>query len=78
MRPQIIENQSDDTVTVDGRKMAGWIAEDANCVGCKTQVVFSLSHLARFCPGCNSWLDRHCEDAECLYCSGRPARPLAA
>ena len=78
MRLQIIENQSDDTVTVGDRTMAGWIAQDANCVGCRTQIVFSLGHLALFYPECNRWLDKHCEDPECLYCAGRPARPLAA
>ena len=78
MRPDISENQSDDTVTIGERKMAGWIAEAANCVRCKSQIVYSLGHLAPFCPGCNEWLDRHCEDSDCLYCEARPERPLAA
>jgi hypothetical protein len=75
---QVIENHADDTVTIGSRTIAGWVAQDAHCQGCDTPIVFSLAHLARFCPGCNRWLEWHCEEAECLYCTGRPDRPLAA
>jgi hypothetical protein len=77
MRVQVTEN-SDDTVTIRGRKMAGWIDRDRGCPRCDTPVVYSPGFLARFCAGCNRWLERHCEDPECLHCTFRPERPLAA
>lgn len=31
---------------------------------------------ARYCATCNEWLEQQCSDPQCVFCAGRPAKPL--
>jgi len=66
---------TDDGVLINGYLVAGWI-DESTCPACTHAAVLHLLHDARFCAYCNQWLDRACGDATCVYCAGRPERPL--
>lgn len=76
MPTAIVENEADGIVLVAGVIMPGWIDVAAPCPGCGSPSVYHLGHEAHFCPDCNRWMDRHCEDAECMYCGSRRDPPL--
>lgn len=43
---------------------------------CKYQ--FALYHEgydSKYCPFCDTWLERACQDDDCGFCSNRPDRP---
>ena len=65
------------TVSIDELIVNGWLVKDVRCPGCRGPVVHDTDFDARFCPGCDTWLEGLCHDPECSYCPARPSRPLA-
>lgn len=50
------------------------------CTICSTRTLRSERHDAWYCPKCNLWCEKVCDDANrtidpCPYCFNRPARP---
>jgi hypothetical protein len=76
MHVTVQENRSDATVRIEGRILPGFVMEQRCCRDCSTLAVFQLFRQAAFCPSCNSWLERHCNDTDCIYCADRPEHPL--
>ncbi len=72
------ENDTDATVTIDGRVMSGFITPDEPCNDCGSVTAFSLGYWSPFCPKCNKWLRECCGDPTCLFCMYRPRVPLVA
>lgn len=47
------------------------------CPNYETHVVLlSKDYDTHYCVDCNVWLERHCGDVNCFFCSGRPERPF--
>ena len=50
----MIENELYATVTIDGRIMSGFVAQEVPCADCGSASVFSLGHWSHFCAGGNA------------------------
>ncbi len=46
------------------------------CDKCGNNLYLSYKHDALFCPKCNKWKEKACDDPNCEYCSGRPDKPI--
>lgn len=44
---------------------------------CGSCVEYSDRHDALYCPKCDEWLEKQCNDSECQFCVGRSAKPLS-
>jgi uncharacterized protein (DUF1778 family) len=42
---------------------------------CDSVLIRSERWDAYYCPVCNEWLERRCDDPTCEFCAGRPERP---
>jgi hypothetical protein len=72
-----VTDNGDNTLTVNGRVIRGFIAEDRRCPQCEGScVLYSDDYDAYLCPNCNTWLESACSDPKCSYCSKRPPVPF--
>lgn len=47
-----------------------------DCDTCGEQNLYYRRWDAQFCPACNTWKEKKCDDPECWFCPGRPEHPL--
>lgn len=76
MPKHITEDSKQGIVTINERKISGWISDDARCSTCGASRIYYDDFDAFFCPECNAWLEGVCGDRDCLYCKSRPDTPL--
>ena len=76
MSPTMLENEVEGVVVVDGLSVPGFLVPETACASCGSQLVHHDTFDARFCPGCNVWLESRCADPTCSFCSARPELPL--
>lgn len=73
---EILDND-DGTLTIDGRVIDGFIAEDRPCQFChKSPSIYFDSSDTYACPRCNLWLEERCSDPGCRWCPNRPIVPF--
>jgi len=46
-----------------------------NCDVCNTRKKYFLDWDAYYCPQCNEWKEKKCDDPHCLMCKIRPEKP---
>jgi len=51
---------------------------NAFCANCGTEKRYDPVYDAIYCELCNKWLEEICDDPNCRYCNGRPAKPSAS
>ncbi len=49
-----------------------------NCEHCSSVILYFYKYDAFICPECNEWLEKGCNDPECMFCANRPDTPLEA
>lgn len=45
------------------------------CSDCHTKLIRDEKHDAYYCPHCDAWCEKNCDDKKCNFCKGRPKRP---
>ncbi len=63
-------------VHIGNNEIFGFIITDEFCPDCSSEKVYYHDYDAKFCPNCNKWLEKRCNDETCDYCSIRPEKPL--
>lgn len=71
----ITYDDKDYFVTINGKKINGWITELV-CTQCSCKQFYYEIYDAEYCPICNIWLSSQCSDLNCEYCTNRPEKPL--
>ncbi len=69
-------SEFDGKVCVNGFYLDGHIAYGKECESCGHTVLYDTDYDAYFCPNCNAWHSENCGEADCMFCAGRPERPL--
>jgi len=75
-QPPAIVDQGDGHVLVGQRRIWGFIQSFKTTCGHSN--IYAERYDAHFCPIDNVWLEKHCDDPACQFCSNRPSRPLDA
>jgi len=42
---------------------------------CGSPILYNETYDSLYCPECNIWLEKVCEDSECFFCPKRPKFP---
>ena len=63
------------TIEVNNYEFEGFIDEH-RCNECNNPQLYYDKYDAYFCPNCNIWKEKSCDDPECEYCRDRPSKPL--
>lgn len=45
------------------------------CDECGCELKLNCYYDAYFCPDCDTWAEKKCEDEFCPFCLGRPNKP---
>ena len=45
------------------------------CDDCNGAILYFCRYDADFCPQCDKWITKNCDDPACLYCADRPEMP---
>lgn len=45
------------------------------CHLCGHDRAYAYAYDAMYCPNCDIWLEPKCEMADCIFCTGRKAKP---
>src|SRR5436305_7277580 len=78
MPRNIVQDNVEHTVVIDGMRIPGSLDEHRRCRTCGSARVYHDDYDAHFCPTCNVWLESACSDPSCDYCRRRPQLPLPA
>ena len=62
-----------EALTVDSIKPT--YEEAHTCLGSPK---YNQKHDANYCPKCDSWLEKVCDDINCSFCKDRPEKPIEA
>lgn len=62
-------------VIINGYEIMGWITVET-CTKCGSNMLMNRRWDATFCPQCNEWKEKNCEDPDCTFCRSRPIKPL--
>lgn len=73
---KIIENTEEGTITINGKTIHGFIDDVYQCKICDGDMALYQRYDAYFCPECNEWGEKACEDPDCYFCQERPEKPL--
>lgn len=72
---KVFEDEGKGLIYIDDVTIAGHIDEQ-KCKVCGYNEIYYDTYDALFCPNCNKWKENTCKDPDCIYCSGRPKKPL--
>ncbi len=73
---EIYENKARQVVAFNGHEIEGYRYDSKVCPQCTSDVFYAVVFDAIFCPYCNVWVERHCEDPTRDYCRKRPDYPI--
>ena len=45
---------------------------------CLEYPIYNQKHDANYCPRCDTWLEKVCDDINCSFCKDRPEKPSEA
>jgi hypothetical protein len=71
----IKEDKEKWVVRIDDVKFEGFVSGE-KCPGCGQYRIYYSRYDSFFCPVCNAWSEKACNDKECEFCSRRPETPL--
>lgn len=71
----MIIKEKENKIEVNNYEFEGFI-DDQRCNECNQIQMYYDKYDAYFCPNCNLWKEKSCNDPECEYCRNRPSKPL--